>query len=194
MSVSERYECVKACHRCFSCFGPHPRNKCTNDVDCSQCGKGYHHKLLCRHADTTEDANPSPTTNSNGYHSFQSSPLTLLPITETAVNGSKAKATLFFDGGSNTSYITHDAAKRLKAKRLSKATLDITAMGYINNQYHTCLYEVRLLTTEGEVVKIVLYGMDRITCPISRLDPKIIERLFPFFQCPSISPTCHSNC
>lgn len=62
-----------------------------------------------------------------------------MPIIEVQATGNSNKATLFFDSGSNTSYITHGAAKRLKARKLTKATLDITTMGNVETQYK---YEV----------------------------------------------------
>ena len=90
--------------------------------------------------------------------------------------------TIFFDGGSNTTYITHKTADRIKAKKLNKFVLDVTTMGNVERTYNTCQYQFSLRTTAGKKVTITAFGMSKITGPVSKLDTKALSELFPDYD------------
>jgi hypothetical protein len=52
--------------------------------------------------------------------------MALYPIHQATISDSGRKVSVFCDGGSNASYITHRAAERIKAKKVKKLSLDVT--------------------------------------------------------------------
>ena len=81
-----------------------------------------------------------------------------------------------------TTYITHQAADRIKAKKLNRFTLDVTTMGNVEKTYNTRQYQFTLRTDTGKEVSITAFGMDRITGPVSKLDTKVLANLFPGYD------------
>lgn len=55
-----------------------------------------------------------------GSYVTQSDPLSLYPIYQVPLSGCNKSITVFCDGGSNTTYITHRAAQQIKARKLGK--------------------------------------------------------------------------
>ena len=90
--------------------------------------------------------------------------------------------TIFCDGGSNTTYITHQAADRIKAKKLNKFTLDVTTMGNVKKTYNTPQYQFTLRTDSGKKVIVTAFGMDRITGPVTKLNTSSLAKLFPTYD------------
>ncbi|KAK6191005.1 hypothetical protein SNE40_002755 [Patella caerulea] len=99
-----------------------------------------------------------------------------------SISGTDKKATVFHDGGSNTTSITHRAADRYNVRKLDKYTLEVTTMGNVEKTYNTCLYEFYLQTQSFRKVKIIAYGMDRITGKVSKLDTNTLHKLFPDYD------------
>lgn len=89
--------------------------------------------------------------------------------------------TIFCDGGSNTTYITHQEENRIKAKKLNRFTLDVTTMGNVEKTYNTRQYQFTL-----RVHSITAFGKDRITGPVSKLDTKVLANLFPGYDVDSL--------
>ncbi|RUA05208.1 MAG: hypothetical protein DSY43_05110 [Gammaproteobacteria bacterium] len=106
----------------------------------------------------------------------------MYPIQQAKVCESGKDVTVFCDGGSNTTYITHQAAARVKAKRLNRFTLDVTTMGGVEKTYDTQQYQFTLVTDSGKKVAITVFGMDRITGPISKLNTNVLSKLFPNYD------------
>ena len=78
--------------------------------------------------------------------------------------------TIFCDGGFDITYITHQAADRIKPKKLNRFMLDVTTMGNVEKTCNTQQYQFTLRTDTGKKVIITAFGMDRITGPVSKLD------------------------
>ena len=89
---------------------------------------------------------------------------------------------VFCDGGSNSSYITHRAANRIKAKTIRKLTLDVTTMGNIEKSYSTCEYQFTIGARTGKRVTVNAFGMERVTGPVSKLDNDVLNQLFPDYD------------
>jgi hypothetical protein len=174
---------------CFKCGGKHMRHDCSDNSTCEICGHSSHHTLLCReeHAQPQPDnvsVKPTQTTEvskteKSTSHANQSSSCSVFPIQKVLVAGTSCKATVFFDGGSNATYVSTDAAKRWKAKKVGTAILEVTKVGNITSEYRTHRYKINLITSEGKAVPIIAYGMKEITSPISSLGIDVLHSLFP---------------
>jgi hypothetical protein len=183
LSLDKKYEILKSNHTCFKCLGTlgrHRREKCPSNEKCTLCDKEGHHSLLCRKSESAETH-----CQSTSMSSHVSSNIALYAIFQTPVVGTKRSAqyaTIFCDGGSNTTYITHDAAKRLKARVIRKCTLEVTTMGNLETTYESRQYELTLKTKSGGTVTVRAFGMDTITGPVSQLDEGCLTSLFPTFR------------
>ena len=136
---------------------------------------------------TVSDSNSAGTSDvvplvSSSYLSRDTGSVSLYAIYDVYTTNAGKMATVFCDNGSNTSYITHNAADRLHAKRLDRYTLGVTTMGNIDAEYETQLYEVSLRTQSGKIVKVQAFGMKEITGPVSSLDEQVLLQLFPEYD------------
>ena len=204
LPLDDKYQALRKAHACFKCFELHRRENCPEREKCKNCAKDNHNTLMCRKPPSTrQDDNQDSI--SASFHASQSkhcqssssptergslgrgecnaandsSSLSLYAIQQVFVLNSGKWGTVFCDGGSNTSYITHRAAERLKAKKRERFTLDVTTMGNVSAEYDTRLYELSIRTQSGKVVDIMAFGMDEITGPVAKLDMNCISRLFP---------------
>ena len=73
--------------------------------------------------------------------------------------------------------ITHQAADRIKAKKLNRFMLDVTTMGNVQKTCNTRQYQFTLRTDTGK--KVTAFGMDRITGPV-------VADLFPGYDVDSL--------
>ena len=110
----------------------------------------------------------------------------LLPIQEVPVAGTANRATVFFDNGSNSSFITHRAAKRLNATKVGSLSLEVVSVGNQLAHYETCQYELNLLSERNESLPVRLYGMADITGPVAQPEEAVIQQLFPSLHMDSI--------
>jgi len=185
LSLDAKYQALREVHACFRCFGLHRRDSCKSKVQCENCQNSSHHSLMCKKVQNHAYAAPVNTDTqplkqvSSSTHVVRDSGLSLYAVQPAfVVNGGKT-ANIFCDNGSNSSYITHRAAERLKAKRLEKYTLDVTTMGNVSHEYDTMLYEVSIRTIQGEIVPVLAFGIAQITGPVSRLDLECLSKIFP---------------
>ena len=190
LPIKEKYDFLRSKHVCFKCFGKHPRNKCTEfKTKCSKCGKPTHHSLLCPKTSdqaTSHSSDVEPTQNSADTISYMcdsalDSQNVLLPIQNVKArsNGKVVTATIFFDGGSNATFITKAAAERLNARRLDiSVNLGVTTMGNKQQRVNTHPYEVSLYDSSGSVIQVLAYRIDEITGKVPPLDIGLIGKLF----------------
>ena len=108
--------------------------------------------------------------------------MALYPIYQANVSDSNKKVSVFCDGGSNASYITHRAAERINAKKVKKLSLDVTTIGNVEKTYNTWQYEFAINTNARKRISITAFCMERITGPVSKLDPKVLVKLFPDYD------------
>jgi len=204
LSLDDKYQALKKVRACFKCFEFHRRENCTDREKCKNCGKDNHNTLMCRkpsstHQDETQNGTSAsfhisrPKISDSGSSStvggsvvegecntaYNNSSLSLYAIQQVFVLNGGKWGTVFCDGGSNTSYITHRAAERLKANRRERYTLDVTTMGNVSAEYDTRLYEFSIRTQTGKVVDVMAFGMDEITGPVAKLDMNCVSKLFP---------------
>jgi len=202
-----KFELLKQVNACFVCFGNHPQQKCSNKKPCSLCESEKHHFLPCKSGKkragsntTGQDQTGSAPRNEkevdrktdhcahaeSASHAMRGTDLSLYPIQQAKVCESGSNVTIFCDGGSNTTYITYQAADRIKAKKLNRFMLDVTTMGNVKKTYNTRQYQFTLRTNIGKKVSITAFGMDRITGPVSKLDTKVLADLFPGYDVDSL--------
>ena len=193
LTVSQRYDALRKKKRCFNCFGNHPRDKCVAPK-CS-CGKA-HHKLLCtvkpeqsetEVTDTQEKSSKvkgalTTDTQATGTHLVSAGSIALYPICQASLANSSGSVTIFFDGGSNASYVTTRCAQRSKFRMVDKVTLNVTTIGGKDKEYKSNIFETDLRTTEGKIVKVVLYELPSITGRLSFLNKGVVEGLFPAYD------------
>ncbi|KAF6041601.1 hypothetical protein EB796_000114 [Bugula neritina] len=151
---------------------------CRSKSPCTICNRSNHNSLLCKNQLVTATTS----------HSSDNSSVLLL-IQQVHVVDSKKKVTVFFDSSSTGTFITHRAAKRikakrlkakrLKAKRLRPVKLNLTTTGNVESQHSTYLYEVCLASSSGKPVTITCFGLDQITGKVSSLNLQVIKELFP---------------
>ena len=194
--VDKRLDIVKQEYACYKCLGPHYQNDCPSRKKCNFCYQN-HHYLLCK---TNPDKQLEPQRNlvseNSAISNHEQTNSSLISMNSSDIGISsvfaiqyansykhrKQQATMFFDSGSNTTYITHSGAARLGAKRLKSTKLEVTVMGDTKKLYNTCVYEVRLQAQSGKVITIKAYGMDSITTPVSNLNKDVIKDLFPDYN------------
>ena len=177
-----RFELLKQMN---ACFGNHPQQKCPNRKPCSLCGSEKHHVLLCKSERVKTDPKADFYTRAeSASRATQGAGLALYPIEQAKVCESGKNVTIFCDGRSNTTYITHQAAERIKAKKLNKFTLDVTTIGNIEKTYNTRQYQFTLRTDSGKKVGVTAcaFGMDRNTGPVTKLNTSSLAKLFPTFD------------
>ena len=90
--------------------------------------------------------------------------------------------TIFCDGGLNTTYMTHQTADRIKAKKLNKFTLHVITMGNVEKTYNTRQYQFTLRIYSGKKVSVTVFGMDRITGPVTKVNISALATLFPTYD------------
>ena len=179
-----KYKLLKQINACFRCFGNHRRSDCPK-TDLCACGSQQHHRLLCEQKDpeeTTPELQKDETATRKETHVSQGNSPSLYPIYQAMVCGNNKSVSVFCDGGSNATYITHRAAEKIRAKKLGKITLDVTTMGNVEKTHHTQQYEFTLRTKSGKKVTVTAYGMDQITGPVNKLDYKVLEKMFPEYD------------
>ena len=121
--------------------------------------------------------------------------MALYPIQQATISDSGRKVSVFCDGGSNASCITHRAAERIKAKKVKELSLDVTTMGNVEKTYNTWQYEFPINTSAGKKVTITAFGMERITGQVSKLDPKVLVKLFPEYDPETLQrKSTHETC
>ena len=179
MSNDEKYGVLKEHHACYRCLRKHARNKCKGGK-CKECKKNNHHTLLCRgkpQDNTSQNVSNTASQPITSSHCYNGS--SLLPIQDISLFGSERKITVFFDGGSNASLITHQAARQIHAKRVKSIKLDLTTTGNVITQYETYIYKVILRSTSNTPITILAYGLTEITGKVSRVDTDLLCQLFP---------------
>ena len=186
-----KYQLLKEINACYKCFGNHLRRNCPSNVRCN-CNSTHHHKMLCDAKPRSDYPNEEEVKeeevkgDKKGTYIAQSDSLSLYPIYQVLVSGCNKSVTVFCNGGSNASYITHRAAQRINARKLGKVALDITTMGNVERTHHTQQYEFMITTNTGKRVTIRAYGMEQITGKVNKLDPEVLQKLLPEYDTESL--------
>ena len=101
----------------------------------------------------------------------------MLPMQEFVIQG-KTKTTIFYDGGSNVSLITHDLAEILKLPG-KPITTTIRYATMEPKVIHTKLYTITITLNDGSKRKMMLMGVEQITSDPVPYDVEAAYALFP---------------
>lgn len=189
MTVDKREAAVKKARSCYGCFQQHFKADCKSEIPTCKCGRD-HHPLVCRGTAPKDKPKGSGTyageaeekadeTIQKETYLVSTGALALYPIHKAYVAGNPRPVTAFMDGGSNASYVTERCAQRLGLRKVDKVTLDVTTVGGQQKEYHSAVYEVPLRVSHTQVRKILVYSLAEITGPLSPLDVRVLQTLFP---------------
>ena len=205
LDAKQRYDLVKSHGLCVKCLSKHVGQSCDGQ-ECEKCRKTNHHVLLCRKLDTkggsgskqgtgkvkqtketsqytaksTTKASPKETVSAEANHGELEGTNSVFPIQQVKVAGGAKRATIFFDGGSNATFITRTAVNRLGARRLPGIVpLDVTTLGNNSRSELTYQYVFTLLTPHGDPVDVTAYALDQVTSDVQELDSATLAHLFP---------------
>ena len=177
MSYREKHVALRRVGACFRCFKPHLKAHCREESPCVKCGDTKHHSLLCKKGNVSSQPDlPTVVTSSSSVHSKA---VSLYAIFSVPVDNARKLATVFTDDGSDSSYITNEAAKKLGARKLNKFLLEVTTTGGKETEYESQEYALDLITKSGRKVTVTMFGLEKITGRVSRIDLVTIKKLFP---------------
>ena len=101
------------------------------------------------------------------------------------VKSGTQRAIVFCDAGSDVSFISQDAARRLNARKLEEGFLDMSTLHGTQTTPVT-LCEVTLTTSEGRRVPVVCYTLPTLAGTVHRLDEDALSAIFPEFDPPTL--------
>lgn len=137
-------------------------------------------KVSTLHGAGTPTDEVSVEVSTNHGTSRPTSDSTVFAIQRASVVGTSHRALLFFDGGSNSTLISHRAAIAWGAKRLKKVTLELSTLGGSTVEEESWLFEVKLMAYDNSVITIHALSIQRLTGSINKpLDRVILQQLFP---------------
>ena len=91
------------------------------------------------------------------------------------------QAIVFCDDGSDVSFITEKAAKRLKAIKLRPVNLSMVTLANAEKRIKSNLYEIALCTRDGEKVRILAYSLPELG-QVIQLNEAALSEIFPTFK------------
>lgn len=128
-SIQERKKLLKG--RCFICFGDHRAKVCQKRKLCYHCKAPSHNSAICpklnKRTATDEKKNFRQIENTTAMHAQCTQGTTFLQTAVTSIQGEKYR--LLFDTGSQRSYITSRAARRLNLNILEDTVLTVYTFG-----------------------------------------------------------------
>ena len=180
MTPENRMKLIKENHACFSCLKKTSKNhkaancsqrrQCTVTVNGQRC-KSYHHPML-------HEYGPS---NQVGVASVNNNKEVLLPVIQAEILGQEArrrKGNVLLDSGAQVSLIRNAVARELKLKG-KDASVTITKVGGEDEEIHTKLYKVPLLSLDNNSVHhITAIGIPSISDSVASVNiAQISEKL-----------------
>ena len=176
MSMDRKQQVVKekgVCHNCLK--RGHRQVECRSTKKCEvrNCG-GHHHKLLHMEKRAAGAASPVMVATDAGDS------ICLLQIMEVESGGSpRAKLNVLWDGGATISLIRNRRAEEMGLIGTS-CQLTVMGVGCVRKEIPSTRYVLPLKDIEGEVVDIVVYGIERISGAIDPVDMSEIKELSAF--------------
>ena len=155
LPVEERSSFAFEKRLCFNCLKPgHLARRCRSRQRCETCN-WRHHSLL--HVDRSVAPRSHPTHSATNSLEVMSSSVTrsesvvFLMTASVPVSGAGAQATtrVFFDLGSQASFVSSDLVKRVKPKLLGKRRLELTAFEAEPTVSLVNVWEIGLVGLDG---------------------------------------------
>ena len=101
----------------------------------------------------------------------------IFPIQKFQIPGSSHSVNVFFDGGSNVSFVTKAVIKYLKTKKLAPNDLGVTMTSNIKKTVPTHIYEFYSSDSKGARVRVIAFSLDEITGKVVLLDKARLANL-----------------
>ena len=175
-------ECAKPGHHALLCRGKQEKSstssKSGNYSKPTGSSASYRNKEPDKDK-AKQEITPKTTVSAKSNHGNLERNSSVFPIQHVKVVKGHRKATVFFDGGSNATFISNNAAKRYGARRLHEVDLDVTTLGNYSKTELTYQYILDLLTEDNTSVSIKAYGLEQITSEVEELNLKVLAELFP---------------
>ena len=182
MTPAQKIELVQNSRLCYGCLNPGHRSfQCRTRQKCNidNCDKFHHSSLhegsiqgLGFHAQGRPD-----NSNNSGC---------LLQIMEIKTGCSHAKSLLvFFDGGATISLITFSTANKLGLQG-EQVLLTVTKVGGEEETIQSHKYTLLLRDEKQEVVKIMVYGISKISTEVKAINVKGVSHLFTDVPLPKL--------
>ena len=182
LTVEERSSFVFEKRLCFNCLKPgHSARRCRSRQRCATCN-WRHHSLL--HVDRSVPPRSHPTHSATNSLEVMSSSVThgesvvFLMTASVPVSGSGAQATtrVFFDLGSQASFVSSDLVKRVKLKLLGKRRLELTAFEAEPTVSLVNVWEIGLVGLDGTHHSVQVLERPRIEMKIPAVPSPVAQR------------------
>ena len=181
--VEERQQLLKDKKACWSCLKPgHRIQDWRRKRSCgvSRCTEKHHPTLHneTKPSSERENVNPSNTSVSataNVWNDTNESDACLLQIQR--IPSKRGWLNVMWDNGASLCFITNAKAKAEKLKG-TEVQLTLVKVGGTNEIIKSQKYFLSLFDKEGREVKFAVYGIDKITSDLQRIDINGITKLF----------------
>ncbi|XP_055947155.1 uncharacterized protein LOC129980797 [Argiope bruennichi] len=151
LDLSEKIKRLKKRGCCFKCLcNKHVSKLCRVQVNCGSCGQ-RHHAVMCPDRKTVESSNSQEATDSSinvgQFYTLANSTCSTSVFLQTLVVVLRGETRYFavralIDTGSQKSYITKEAAKKMKYPALKGTTLIHTLFGGMQNPQKYSEYKI----------------------------------------------------
>jgi len=207
----KRRQRIGALNRCYICLKEgHRASECSSGKKCRHCDSPTHHSLTCKqgpHPSTGSNREPvgkprwtPPPTAANAVAEETSNHAVVEKPTEILLMAARIPVSagrreelgiVFFDCGSQRSYITNQFARRLNARKIAKNDLSLFTFGSdIPTRLSSPRYSVELRDNDNRRTAISVSGIDKIsegvTAVIGNYRPDLPEPMTPRVHKPDI--------
>ena len=200
LSIEKKRELLYKYSKCLRCFNDYhgkadAHSPCS--TPCEHCSMINHHSLLCfKHHNQSfdnhdqneckEESKCKSSQSCNFNANIKSVSLAVKSHNKglygiLGVKTAGQSCIVFCDDGSDASFIASSAVNKLKARKISEASLTMETLNG-SNKVKSALYEVTLLTKDGKRVKILAYRLPELSGEVSQLDEDILADIFPRFN------------
>ncbi|XP_065067449.1 uncharacterized protein LOC135693012, partial [Rhopilema esculentum] len=156
--ITGRKKILLETKRCFSCLkSGHMTKKCRENRNCKKCGRNFHHESICYKGAKQTEEETKVTTSVTGKQEV------LLQTATAYVYGAdkaqRMKINVFFDSGSQRSYISEEVRRKLNLEVERQENLNLNTFGTEKSVRKKC-----------DVVKLMLEtGIDETPILISAI-------------------------
>ena len=172
-TIDEKKNLLKEKRACWSCLKPgHRQRTCRMKRDCgvNGCTRRHHPSIHENNESTPQQATASANVCNN-------SNIDTCLLQVQRVETKKGTANVMWDNTASLCFITNAKAKQEKLRGV-KVNLSIVKIGRQNEKIETMKYKLPLLDKQGHAVEFEVYGINKITSDIERVNVESIAHLF----------------
>ena len=172
-TIDEKKNFLKEKRACWSCLKPgHRQRTCRMKRDCgvNGCTRRHHPSIHENNQSTPQQATASANVCNN-------SNIDTCLLQVQRVETRKGSVNVMWDNAASLCFITNAKAKQEKLRGV-KVNLSIVKIGGQNEKIETMKYKLPLLDKQGHAVEFEVYGINKITSDIERVNVESIAHLF----------------